>query len=135
MPFARVDAIKATIEPYAEAISPLPAEYYATQEHQRVARFGIEGIARPAQNIKLWLRGNWGHRTSENPVETTGKLVGLFTGFTVPRTSGSQNWAEAGLGLGWRLQQGMLLQASVGGASDGKANPSVSGALGLSWRL
>lgn len=134
MPFARVDAIDTTIAPYAEATGPIPPEYYQVKDHVRVARVGIEGIAYAAENLRLWLRGNWGHRTEGAMDANTGRLVGFYTGFADPGTGAGRDWGEAGLGLGWQIQPGMTLQASVGGASDGVRDATVSGAFGISWR-
>lgn len=135
MPFARVDAFDTTLAPYAEARGPLPPEYYQIEDHVRVARIGIEGAAYATDNFRLWLRGNWGHRTDGNLVENTGKLFSFYTGFADPGLGASRDWGEAGFGLGWRIQPGMTINASVGGASDGDQNPTVSGAFGLNWRL
>ncbi|MFO1187610.1 MAG: autotransporter outer membrane beta-barrel domain-containing protein [Alphaproteobacteria bacterium] len=134
MPFARVDAFDTTLAPYAEARGPLPAEYYQTEDHVRVARIGIEGAAYAADNFRFWLRGNWGHRTQGTLAENTGKLFSFYTGFADPGLGAARDWGEAGIGLGWQIQPGMTIQASVGGASDGERDATVSGAFGLNWR-
>lgn len=135
IPFARYAASHVSLDAYTEDNGPFPVHFDKVSETLQVTRAGGELQTRVCDSLDAFASADWAHRVNARLPGLSGEVLALSVPFALDGGQVRQDWAEAGIGLDWRAQRGIVIHAEVDASSDGDTTAHYRAGLGIEVAL